>query len=70
MADGLIPADDPDAKAERQRLIEQALTTFRAALAAGFDNLDLARKDDDLRVLRDLPEFQSLLKQKPAAADE
>ena len=39
-------------KDAREQLIKQALTTFRAAIAADFDDFDQAREDNDLRVLR------------------
>jgi hypothetical protein len=45
----------------RKRL--DALRSLRKALALGYDDLDWMRKDPDLEILKDDPEFLQLLRQ-------
>lgn len=47
----------------RKQFLELSLTCLTEAIAAGFKNFEHARKDPDLSALRDLPEFQNLVKE-------
>jgi hypothetical protein len=51
----------PDEQATREKYVKLALATFQQAIAAGFNDADQIREDDDLLPLRTLPEFQHLL---------
>ena len=51
-----------DQSAERQQHIADALATLREAIAAGWKDFAHLQKDPDLIPLRDLPEFQELIK--------
>jgi tetratricopeptide (TPR) repeat protein len=51
----------PDEQAARQKYLQLALKTLEQAVAAGYNNADQMRQDDDLIPLRELPEFQRLL---------
>jgi tetratricopeptide (TPR) repeat protein len=53
-----LPPDEP---AAREKYIKLALETLARAIAAGCNNADQLRQDDDLTPLRPLPEFQKLL---------
>lgn len=50
-------------QARRTGYLDLSLTCLKEA--AGYDNFEHARKDSDLAVLRDLPEFQKLIKSPP-----
>jgi hypothetical protein len=47
-------------QAERQKFLKLALDTLKASLAAGWDDFEHMKKDDDLKSLRGLPEFEAL----------
>jgi tetratricopeptide (TPR) repeat protein/serine/threonine protein kinase len=47
-------------KAERRREADQAMDALRKAIAAGFRDLDLLRRDSDLNVLRGRADFKAL----------
>ena len=47
-------------QAERQKFIKLALDSLKESLAAGYDNFAHMQKDDDLKPLRGLPEFEAL----------
>lgn len=46
----------------RLEMKEKAIETLRKAVDAGYDNFAHARKDYDLEILHDMPEFQELIK--------
>ena len=52
-------------QSERQKWLDLALTCLKEAVTAGFDNFEHIEQDTDLTPLRQLPEFQALLKQHP-----
>ena len=51
-------------QAERQKFIKLALDTLKDSLAAGWDDFAHIQKDDDLKPLRGLPEFEALFPKK------
>ena len=60
-----VTKDKPTAtdaeQAERQKLLKLALDCLKVSLAAGWDDFAHMQKDDDLKPLRGLPEFEALL---------
>jgi tetratricopeptide (TPR) repeat protein len=52
-------------QARRTGYLDLSLVCLKEAVAVGYDNFEDARKDSDLAVLRDLPEFQKLIKSPP-----
>ncbi len=52
--------------AERKMFIDLALACLKDAVDAGFDNFNHMQKDDDLKSLRDLPDFITLSRSKVA----
>ena len=48
-------------QAERQKFIKLALDALKESLAAGWDDFARIQKDDDLKPLRSLPEFEALI---------
>ena len=64
-AAAIKPDPDPltaEQSAARQQHIAAALATLREAIAAGWKDFAHMQKDPDLTPLRDLPEFQELIK--------
>lgn len=49
----------------REGFLDLSLACLKEAIAAGYDNFERARKDSDLAALRELPEFQKLIKFQP-----
>jgi tetratricopeptide (TPR) repeat protein len=47
----------------RERYIGRAIELLRAAVSKGFQNIEILLSDSDLDLLRDRPDFQSLLKE-------
>ena len=56
------PAAAQEARAEADR----AMTWLKQAIAAGYDNVALMKKDSDLDALRDRADFQKLLAEQEA----
>jgi serine/threonine protein kinase len=54
------PAPTDVEQAERLKFLNLALDTLKQSLAAGWDDFAHIRKDDDLKPLRGLPEFEAL----------
>jgi hypothetical protein len=65
-ADDLTAAE----RADRGKYVGLALTTLKAAVAAGYKNVDQMKQDTDLIPLRGLPEFEALLKSLSAAGGD
>jgi serine/threonine protein kinase/Flp pilus assembly protein TadD len=55
------PAKPAEQAAARQKHIDDALETLREAIKAGWKDFGHMQKDPDLAVLRELPEFKSLM---------
>ncbi len=53
---------------QRQAWIDEAITSLKQSIAAGWDDFDHMRADTDLTILRDLPEFRTL--SKPATSEQ
>ena len=51
-------------QAERQKFVQQSLDCLKESLAAGYDNFEHIKTDDDLKPLRGLPEFETLFPKK------
>jgi serine/threonine protein kinase len=51
----------PDAALEARAEADRAMAWLRQAIAAGYDNVELMKKDTDLDALRDREDFQRLL---------
>ena len=49
---------------ERNKYLRHAIDAFQSAVATGWNDFDEIESNDDLAPLRDLPEFQKLLKEK------
>ncbi|MFM9962961.1 MAG: TPR end-of-group domain-containing protein, partial [Planctomycetaceae bacterium] len=60
------PQPTDSEKAEQQKHLDLSLACLKEAVAAGYDNFEHIQQDSDLTPLRELPEFQALLKQRPA----
>ncbi|MFM9964134.1 MAG: hypothetical protein ACKV2Q_23265 [Planctomycetaceae bacterium] len=52
-------------QAERKKSLDLSLTCLKEAVTAGYDNFAHIEQDTVLTPLRKLPEFQTLLKQRP-----
>ncbi len=50
-------------QAERKTFLDLTLATLKASLAAGWDDFSHMKKDDDLKPLRGMPEFEALFPQ-------
>ena len=61
------PSFAPSARGRWGRLksLDLSLACLKEAVTAGYDNFDNIEQDTDLTPLRTLPEFQTLLKQRP-----
>ena len=59
------PQSTESEQADRQKWLDLALTCLKEAVTAGYDNFEHFEQDTDLTPLRQLPEFQTLLKQRP-----
>lgn len=55
---------------QRNTQIEQAIDTLKKAIAAGFNDKNQIRRDPDLSILKDSPEFQALLSDDESADDD
>jgi hypothetical protein len=68
-AGALQPADGqeltPEQQTQRRDHIDLAFTCLREAIAAGWIDFETWRRDPDLAVLHDLPEFEQLLDTPP-----
>ena len=51
--------------AERQKFLNLAIDSLKAVLAAGWNNFDHMKKDDDLKPLHGLPEFEAMFPKDP-----
>lgn len=58
------PAPTEAEKLERQKFVNLAIECLQQAIASGWDDFDHMRKDTDLNVLHDLPEFEALFPKK------
>jgi tetratricopeptide (TPR) repeat protein len=50
----------PEQASQRQAWIDAALASLKKSVAAGFEDFEQMRKDEDLAPLRDLPEFKAM----------
>ena len=56
-------------QSRRREFLDLSLVCLKEAFAAGYDDVERAQKDPDLAALRDLPEFQKLVKSPPDDAN-
>ncbi len=50
-----------DQAAQRESWIDEALASLKQAIDSGWDDFDHMQQDEDLSIIRDHPEFQSLI---------
>ena len=60
---GLNKHDVPEKESLASQLQSKALETLKAAIAAGWNNVDHTAADTDLEPLRELPEFKTMLEE-------